>query len=73
MRVGGSVTDPILVRNGLRQGYTLAPALFNLYFSSVAASCCSNSSVPGVEYRFRIGCKLLGDCTAVISWVQAPH
>ena len=33
---GNGVTDPSLAMNGLGQGCTLAPTLFNLLFSSVA-------------------------------------
>ena len=35
VRVGNSHTDPITINNGLRQGCTIAPVLFNLYFSLV--------------------------------------
>ena len=37
--------------------------LFNLYFSSVVAYWCPNSSLPGVRFRFRIGRQLVGDRT----------
>ena len=33
VRVGSTVTDRFEVRNGLRQGCTLAPTSFNIYFS----------------------------------------
>ena len=64
VRVGDGFTDPIMVRNGLRQGCTLAPTLFNLYFCAVVAYWRSRSSVPGVQVRFRIGRRLVGDRTA---------
>ena len=35
VRLGNSHTDSITIYNGLRQGCTIAPVLFNLYFSSV--------------------------------------
>ena len=35
VRVGGTLPEYFEVRNGLRQGCTLAPTLFNLYFSAV--------------------------------------
>ena len=63
MRVDGSVTGSILVKNGLRQGCTLAPTLFSLYFSAVMADWRSSSSVPGVQVRYRVGRKLVGDRT----------
>ena len=37
VRVGDAATEEILVNNGLRQGCTLAPSLFNIYFSAVVA------------------------------------
>eukprot|EP00117_Sycon_ciliatum_P029867 scpid93202/ scgid23680/ len=43
---------------------TLAPALFNLYFSAVVATWRTASSVPGVDFRYRVGRKLVGDRTA---------
>ena len=38
VRVGTSHSSSFEVKNGLRQGCTLAPTLFNLYFSAVVAS-----------------------------------
>jgi len=35
VKVGGSVSECFGVKNGLRQGCTLVPTLFNLYFSAV--------------------------------------
>ena len=37
VRVGSTVTDRFEVQNGLRQGCTLAPTLFNIYFSAIVA------------------------------------
>ncbi len=37
IRVGSTVTDRFEVRNSLRQGCTLAPTLFNIYFSAMVA------------------------------------
>ena len=34
VRVGSTVTDNFKVRNGLRQGCTIAPVLFNVYFNA---------------------------------------
>ena len=64
IRVSGTLTDSISVSNGLRQGCTLAPTLFNIYFSAVVSHWCSQSSVPGVEILYRLGRKLVGDRTA---------
>ena len=38
IRVGVSSTESFEVRNGLRQGCTLAPTLFNIYFSGMVAN-----------------------------------
>ena len=35
VRVRGGVSESFVVSNGLRQGCTLAPMLFNLYFAAV--------------------------------------
>ena len=64
VRLGGDLTDPVTVTNGLRQGCTLAPMLFNIYFAAVVAhwrSCCPAAGVPVL---YKIGRKLVGDRTA---------
>ena len=38
VRVSDGTTDSISVRNGLWQGCTMAPVLFNLYFAAMVAS-----------------------------------
>ena len=57
-------TDTIEVMNGLRQGCTLAPTLFNVYYSAVVADWRNRCLVAGVDMRFRHGRKLVGDRTA---------
>ena len=47
--MGSTVTDRFEVRNGLRQGYTLAPTLFNIYFSAMMADWHNMSSGAGVS------------------------
>ena len=58
VRVDGKLTDPITVRCGLRQGCTLAPMLFNLYFSAVVASWRSSCPDAGISFRYKVGRKL---------------
>eukprot|EP00117_Sycon_ciliatum_P039014 scpid35652/ scgid3339/ Craniofacial development protein 2; p97 bucentaur protein len=55
VRVDGKLTDPITVRNGLRQGCTLAPMLFNLYFSAVVASWRSSCPDAGISFHYKVG------------------
>ena len=64
VRVGNNLTEDIEVTNGLRQGCTLGPTLFNLYFSAVVACRRARCLQAGVTVRYRIGRKLVGDRTA---------
>ncbi|XP_065182209.1 uncharacterized protein LOC135812918 [Sycon ciliatum] len=64
VRVGSGQSDSSGVENGLHQGCTLAPMLFNLYFSAVLAHWRSTSTVPSFPMKHRIGRKLVGDRTA---------
>ena len=64
VRVGSTVTERFEVRNGLRQGCTLAPTLFNIYFSAMVADWSNRSSGVGVNVLYKHGRKLVGDHTA---------
>ena len=64
VRVGSTVTDRFEVRNGLRQGCTLAPTLFNIYFSAMVADWRNRSSGAGVSVLYKHVRKLVGDRTA---------
>ena len=61
VRAEGEQTDTIKVNKGLHQGCTLAPVLFNIYYSAVVAQW--RSSCPCA--RHRSGQKLVGDRTAM--------
>ena len=64
VRIGNTITDSIDVQNGLRQGCTMAPTLFNIYFSAVVADWRNRCPQAEVDLRFCHGRKLVGDCTA---------
>ena len=64
VRVGSTVTDRFEDRNGLQQGCTLAPTLFNIYFSAMVADWHNRSNGAGVSVFYKHGRKLVGDCTA---------
>ena len=64
VRVGDGYTNSLSVENGLRQGCTIAPTLFNLYFSAMVASWRAQCPRSGVTVKYKIGRKLVGDRTA---------
>ena len=64
VRVGGTVTDSFEVRNGLRQGCTMAPVLFNVYFNAMVGMWRGQSGEAGVPILYRHGRRLVGDRTA---------
>lgn len=64
VRVNGDLTDDISVTNGLRQGCTLAPTLFTLYFSVVVNHWRAQCPEAGVSVLYKIGRRLVGDRTA---------
>ena len=59
--VDGDNTPEIEVANGLRQGCTFAPALFNLYFNFVIEQWCKSFQPFGVEIHYKCGGKLVGE------------
>ena len=64
VRVGSSVTDCFEVQNGLRQGCTMAPTLFNIYFNAMVSRWRSQNEEAGMTVLYRHGRKLVGDRTA---------
>ena len=64
IRGGDTTTDKIKVLNGLRQGCTLAPSLFNLYFNAMMSTWRAKCPEAGVTIRYKHGRKLVGDRTA---------
>ena len=64
VRIGGVLSESFRVRNGLRQGCTLAPTLFNLFFSAVVSTWRTDCVEVGVNVLSRPGRKLVGDRTA---------
>ena len=63
VRVGATLSECFEVKKGLRQGCTLAPTLFNIYFSAVVASWRGDCVEAGVDVLYRHGRKLVGDRT----------
>ena len=63
VRLGNTDTASFKVRNGLTQGCTVAPKLFNIYCSAVVADWQSCRPQAGVTVRFCHGQKLVRDHT----------
>ena len=61
--VNGATTDSIDVTNGLRQGCTIAPTLFNLYFNLVIAEWRRRCGCFGAEVLYKCAGKLVGERT----------
>ena len=62
--MGSTVSDRFEVRNGLRQGCTMAPTHFNIYFNAMVARLRNHSVGAGVTVLFKHGRRLVGDRTA---------
>jgi len=54
-RVGSTVSDRFEVRNGLRQGCTMPPTLFKIYFNVMVARWRDHSVGAGVTVLFKYG------------------
>ena len=61
--VDGATTAEIDVNNGLRQGCTIAPTLFNLYFNYVIEQWRKRSQPFGMDVHYKCGGKLVGERT----------
>ena len=55
VRIGSNTTEKFEVRNGLRQGCTIAPLLFNIYFSGVVANWRGEWAGEGANVLYKIG------------------
>ena len=64
VRVGTAITDSFEVKNGLSQGCTLPPTLFNIYLGAMVASWRAQCSPAGVSLRFKNSRRLVRDRTA---------
>ncbi len=61
--VDGQTTPEIDVTNGLRQGCSIAPTLFNLYFNAVIMCWRDRCQSLGVDILYKCGGKLIGEKT----------
>ena len=61
--VGGTTCPVVEVNDGLRQGFTIAPSLFNLYFNLVVGAWRSRCQSTGVDVLYKFGGKLVGERT----------
>ena len=64
VRVRGNISDSFEVHNGLQQGCTIAPVLFNLYFCAVFEDWRQQCSLADASFWYSHGRRLVGDCTA---------
>ena len=61
MTVGGGRSEPFSVRNGLRQGCTIAPTQFILYCGLVIDRWLNRCQTAGVEVQIKLGGRLVGE------------
>ena len=53
----------VQVNNSLKQGYTIAPSLINLYLNLVVEEWTSRCEPLGVDVLYKCGGKVVGECT----------
>ena len=63
VQVNGNTTPEFEVKNGLRQGCTIVPTLFNLYFNLVVSCWRERCQSCGVDILYKCGGKLIGERT----------
>ena len=61
--VGGETVPSFQVRDGLRQGCTIAPMLFILYFELAIRCWLSRCGTAGIEVLYKIDGKFVGERT----------
>ena len=61
VRIDGNVTPEIEVQNGLGQGSTIAPTLFNLYFNLAIESWRQRCQPFGVDVLYKCSGRLVGE------------
>ena len=61
VRVGDAVANRFEVRNGLHQGCTMAPTLFNLYFNAMVSVWRDQCDEVGIPVLYKLGRRLVGD------------
>ena len=64
VRVDAATMERLKVKNGLRQGCTLAPTLFNIYFSAMVANWYDECMGAGGMLLYKHGKRLVDDHTS---------
>ena len=68
VRIGEAVTNSFEVCNGVTQDRTMAPTLFNIYFSAMVTIWRDQCDDAGVTLLFKHGRKLLGIALSILDY-----